>query len=319
MIRALGFSENSFDPRDPGRLCRGRERWIEPWEVDEPQPDIVRIVISGASFSDDSAADARRGLSWSGVELPELLEALFPRRKLLAFMEDGHPADIPESAEGVEAYEGYRAGGRQELGLVRWHLHLKGAAAITTLVGTASIEERVRGFAVLDGKVDEEVLIDRLFQLVGFSTMDSPPARFQPAALPAVLELVDAVVLLHRDKHGPAVAIYARKGIEGLDDRLVKLCAAASERPLDEAAPPVDRSILVVPFAIPPMLARWDRALAELRQGWTGPTPFPVPAGAREPERRGRRRWRRDEALDDAPIPPSAEEEEPVAAVGSEE
>ena len=25
--RALGYSENRFDAKDPGRLCRGRERW----------------------------------------------------------------------------------------------------------------------------------------------------------------------------------------------------------------------------------------------------------------------------------------------------
>ncbi|MCA9489186.1 MAG: hypothetical protein KC621_04670 [Myxococcales bacterium] len=317
MIRALGFSENSFDPKDPGRLCRGRERWIEPYELDEPLSDIVRIVISGALFTDDSAADARRGLTWSGVTLPELVEALFPRRKLLAFMEDGHPADIPEAAEGVEAYEGYRAGGRQELGLVRWHLHLKNAAAIGTLA-SGPVEERVRGFVVLDAKVDEEQVLDKVFQLVGFSTMDSPPARFQPAALPEVLSLVDAVILLHRDKHGPAVAIYARKGIDGLDRRLEKLCAAASARPVDEAEAPVDPNVLLVPFAIPPMLARWDRALAELRESWPGPGDFPVPVGQREPERRGRRRWRRSGPEDDAPIPPAAEEE-PVVAEGSEE
>ena len=29
MISAVGYSENEFSIDDPGRLCRGRERWIE--------------------------------------------------------------------------------------------------------------------------------------------------------------------------------------------------------------------------------------------------------------------------------------------------
>jgi hypothetical protein len=126
MIRALGYSQDPFDPYDPGRLCRGRERWIEPFEVDDDArgEPLERLVITGAAFSDDSAADALRGLPHSGLDLVQLITTLFPRKPLLAFMEDGHPADIPGDAEAVEAYEGYRAGGRQELGIVRWVLHV---------------------------------------------------------------------------------------------------------------------------------------------------------------------------------------------------
>src|SRR5687768_12482897 len=116
MIHALGFSENRFDPKDPGRLCRGRERWIEPWETDGPPAELHRIVVSGAMFSDDGASDARRGIPFSGVDIPSVLGVLYPGTRWVAFMEDGHPADIPPDALGVEAYEGYRAGGRQELG-----------------------------------------------------------------------------------------------------------------------------------------------------------------------------------------------------------
>ena len=46
-----------------------------------------------------------------------------------------------------------------------------------------------------------------------------------------------------------------------------------------------DAKPLFVPFAIPPMLARWDRALWDLRQDWDAELrgEFPVPAG--EPDR----------------------------------
>lgn len=300
MIQALGFSENRFDPKDPGRLCRGRERWIEPWETDDRAPELHRIVVSGAMFSDDGAADARRGIPFSGVDIPAVLEVLYPETRWIAFMEDGHPADIPVDAIGVEAYEGYRAGGRQELGLVRWTLPLRDLDQLRELIGEEAAEDRIRGlvavaddFDLSDG--DGASLMQRVFELVGFSTLDSPPARYQPSALPELLELASAVVLLHRDKHGPALAIYAGAPIDDLPGKLSELQA----------------STLLVPFAIPPMLARWDRALAELRSHWSQShdEPFPVPAAPPPPMSEGRRhrRWSRDDeeidrALDETPV-----------------
>jgi hypothetical protein len=319
MIRALGYSETLFSPHDPGRLCRGRERWIEPYplpgagERSEPNapedgPSIHRIVVSGAAFTDDGAADARRGLAFSGIDVADLITTLFPRRGLLAFMEDGHPADIPAEAQGVEAYEGYRAGGRTEVGQVRWHLAVEGAAALRELLATGPADERVRGFVVHDDLADADALAERIFPLVGFSTLDSPPARYQPSALPDLLEVVEAVVLLHRDKHGPAVAVYAREPIPKLREKLEKLTDK--------------ESVLLVPFAIPPMLARWDRALAELRADWmrTRTDEFPVPP-APEPaphERPRGRGWRFREESEEGPAEMPNLEEPPAAADGVE-
>jgi hypothetical protein len=221
-------------------------------------------------------------------------------------MEDGHPADIPPDAQGVEAYEGYRAGGRTEVGQVRWHLAIDSVQALRDLLSSGPADERVRGFVVHDESQDVDELAERIFPLVGFSTLDSPPARYQPAALPELLEIVDAVVLLHRDKHGPAVAVYAREPLPKLREKLEQL----AERD----------HVLLVPFAIPPMLARWDRALAELRADWmrTRTDEFPVPP-APEPaphERMRGRGWRFREDGDDTPSPPSAQavEEAPEVA-----
>lgn len=315
MVRALGYSENPFDVRDPGRLCRGRERWIEPYDADPDEEigPVHRSVVSGAAFTDDTAADARRSVDASGVPAAELIGALFPGRRLLAFAEDGHPADIPEHAEHVEAYEGYRSGGRTELGLVRWTAVADGADEVAALLGDAP-DERIRGFAVLPpppkkgkpAELDEAGLRDALFHLVGFSTLDSPPARYQPMALPDVLRHVEAVVLLHRDKHGPAVSVYSRAPVAGLADKLQELVSSRD-------------GVLVVPFAIPPMLARWDRAIHELRAAWTGPGDFPVPRGVPAPDpRRGRRRWRSDDD-DDALVPPLADEQPAAADEAAEE
>jgi hypothetical protein len=287
MIRALGYSVSDFDPTDPGRLCRGRERWIEPYELeDDPnRPPISRLIISGAQFSDDSARDALRGLPHAAVDVASVIAALFPRRTLVAFMEDGHASEIPEAAVGVEAYSGYRAGGRSQVVMVRWQLAVSGIREVRQVVGDEPLSERVRGFAVLDGDTVDEGLSDLLFLLVGMSTLDSPPARFQPAALPEVLQHVRAVVLLHRDKHGSALGIYSREPVK-TSGRLEGLCDKVGS--------------LLVKFAIPPMLARWDRALAELRGTWNESErgPFPVPESTEpstwEPRRRRRRRDRSD-------------------------
>jgi hypothetical protein len=284
MLHALGFSNTEFNPAEPGRLCRGRERWIEPWKVDGPVGAIHRLVISGATFTDDSARDALRGLPHSKVETAAIIAALFPYTTLLAFMEDGHPADIPEETEGVELYQGYRAGGLSEEMLVRWYKPVEGLDQLREILGSDPQAELVRGFAVLEGDEDLDELWEHLFVLVGMSTMDSPPARYQPAALPELLGRVPAVVLLHRDKHGPALGVYSREPVDTAG-RLETVCE--------------EQETLLVPFAIPPMLARWDRALAELREVWidTRDDDFPVPPSA-EPsswEPRWKRRQRRKE------------------------
>lgn len=319
MIRALGYSENRFDPKDPGRLCRGRERWIEPWDIDGEPPPMYRIVVSGATFSDDGASDARRGLPYSGVELADVIEALYPssHSPKVAFMEDGHPADIPAEAEGVEAYEGYRAGGRQELGLVRWYLPLSSMKALRALLADGAPEERLRGLLVMRDRRDLDgldPLLERAFELVGFSTLDSPPARYQPAALPDLVAACRAVIVLHRDKHGPALAVYTSEPIADLEARLSKIRGAGDD-------------LLLVPFAIPPMLARWDRALAELRARWPANTPFPVPAAPpgssprfdRHDRRHDRRSFRDDDEVAEGMEEPPPVQRGTAAGSASEE
>jgi hypothetical protein len=290
MINALGYSQTDFDAANPGRLCRGRERWIEPFEIEGPER-MSRLVITGGRFTDDSARDAFRGLPYSEVPFPAIVAALFPRKPLLAFMEDGHPADIPDDAQGVEVYLGHRSGGRVEEPMVRWHKVVSGIREVRAIVGDAATGDPVRGFAVLSEPDDvDEDLLDKLFVLVGMSTLDSPPAHYQPSVLPEVLDRVRAVVLLHRDKHGPALGIYSREPVK-VEGRLEGLAEK--------------HGALLVPFAIPPMLARWDRALYELRQRWmeTRDDEFPVPPAAEpstwEPRRRRRKKGARGGASDD--------------------
>src|SRR5437763_1887376 len=96
MVRAFGFCNDSVDVAAPGRLCRGRERWIEGLP-DTPPAQIARTVCSGAVFSDDSARDARRGFAFSGVSAATLFSTLFPGESVLGFCEAGDPLALPET------------------------------------------------------------------------------------------------------------------------------------------------------------------------------------------------------------------------------
>ncbi len=301
MIKALGYSHDDFNPAEPGRLCRGRERWIESWPR-EPSVDLFRLVISGAAFSDDSARDALRGLRHSGLSVGKVLEALFPETVLIAVAEEGHHQRVPEDADGVEYMEQSKPGAGLHRWTARWSRPCRTAAEMDAAVAAGADvflladeleddhEPRVhRGSLppVADDELEQrpglpESVRSWLFLLMGYRRMDMPTRRFQPTAVATALDAVETVILVHQDKHGPCIAIYAEDPPEGD----VALEALAE-----------DLGILAVPFAIPPMLARWDRALWELRQEWDEETrgEFPVPPAPEDRRSWGRRRGRRHE------------------------
>lgn len=280
MVRALGYSFDEFSPAEPGRLCRGRERWIDPLPLEEA-PVLQRVVVSGAAFSDESAADAQRGLRFSGLNAGEVIASLFPGRNVLAFAEDAHPGQVPEGATDLEHYELTRVGGPLRIWRSRWRLPCPDAATMESAVAAGADVLLILGqrggrsaaraaVEPLAPSTDEAV-----FLLTGFRQEGAPARHFQSGAIGAVLEQAHALVLVHQDKHAYALGAYTR-------DRLT--CKDTLER-LARA-----RGALPVPFAIPPMLARWDRALWELRQGWDDRLlgEFPVPP---TPEPARRLRW----------------------------
>lgn len=291
MVNALGWSSDVFLPTEPGRLCRGRERWIESYRLDNP-PELHRAVISGAAFSDDSARDAMRGLVHSGLDLAEVLLALAAGDIVLAWCEEGHPLKVPDDAVGVEEYDLRRPGGPLHRWVVRWTMVCATPAAIDRAIAAGAdvftLHDDVHPAFTEEGEL-REPLRDGVFLLTGSRHEGHPLRRFQPVALPELLECSDAVVLLHQDKHAPCLGYYTR------DERDLA--------PIFEALLG-DRPILRVPFAIPPMLARWDRALWELRQDWSeddqGEFPVPpAPEGAWGWGRRRRKRRDDDDGDDD--------------------
>ncbi len=301
MIHALGYSTGEFRPDEPGRLCRGRERWVDSYTLNEP-PLLHRLVVSGASFTDDSARDARRGLRFSGVTAELVAGALYPDALFVAWAEDAPPSRVPEGAGGLEHYPVRRPGGALEEWAARWSFvtddpadltraMAAGADAVMVLRPDQTLDDEREGSAptpeigdapLADHYLEQahrgglpEWLRQLLFLLTGHRLHGAPCRNFQPAAVAEVLEHCRALLLLHQDKHAPCLGIYAADPVD--TGPLLALTA--------------DAEALAVPFAIPPMLARWDRALAELRQDWDEARvgPFPVPRGPERGSGWGRR------------------------------
>lgn len=266
MIRAFGYCTDTFDTGAPGRLCRGRERWIEGLPDDVPA-GIFRTVVSGAMFSDDSARDAKRGFKFSGVSAGTLFAALFPKAKVYAFAHAGDPLALPKEMALEEDWRELVHGGVTERPAVRWISPVAGPLVDLMMEGEVEglAVARAEGFVVVKGRGLPEGLADSLYHLSGFATPHVHPAELYAAtAIPGVLNHALAVVLLHMDKHGPALSFYTREALDASDVLFDVAVAAGS---------------FAVPFAIPPMLARWDRALYEMRLDWDSETDgeFPVP------------------------------------------
>jgi len=288
MFHALGYSLSEFDPLDPGRLCRGRERWIDPYPT-PPLPFLHRVVVSGATFSDDSARDARRGLQGSKVTTGEIVRGLFPNAHAVAWAEDAHALEVPAGAQGLEHYIVRRPGSGLNRWMVRWSMPVdsvadvdiarEGGADVFLLLAEPAPEVEAGGRPIEDAPAADahceparkgglpEWMREALFLLSGHR-VEGPPARlYQPAVIAEILTWAEGLVLVHQDKHGPCLGIYARESLNA-EAVLGRLTAA--------------KGALCVPFAIPPMLARWDRALWELRQDWDERSQgeFPIPPAA---------------------------------------
>ncbi len=253
--------------------------------------EVHRLILSGAAFTDDRARDARRGLAHSPISMTALLKLLLGDGHLIAYCEEGHPHEVPEGASGIEHHTVARPGGSLREWRVRWHKAVESAEEIDAAAQagadvflriTAPPESpaaMIHESPLIPPLADDadnppslygEDLARALFFLTGFRAAGRPNRYFQPWGIPAVLDQVDAVALLHRDKHGPALGLYTRDAVDL--EAILQTMEAAVERPL------------LVPFAIPPMLARWDRALWDLRQHWNTDErgEFPVPAAARQ-------------------------------------
>lgn len=258
-------------------------------------------MLSGAVFSDDSARDAQRGFSYSGVMAGRMLAALFPGHSIYGFAEAGDPRTVPANALLEEDWSRPVLAGTSRRPVVRWIAQARLDDVDDWMSGQLERDESTGpladGFVVVKGAMTEAIQ-NGIHLLVGFSdTSDRPVHRYAPTALVDLLAHARAVVLLHLDKHAPTLSIYTTERLNA-DDTLSLSARAAGAFP--------------VPFAIPPMLARWDRALFELRMGWDPARDgeFPVPPADDAGGRWSSRRRRLEEAEAEPGVPTGEGEEE---------
>ena len=235
MVRGLGYSYTDFETAKPGRLCRGRERWIQRWE--DPGMSLRRLVISGAAFSDDSARDAIRGLTCVEMDIGRLVRTVFPNERLWGFKEEGQLADLPSEFDDRGLYWAQRSGGRFVEPCQRWTLELSDDDQMGELIG----KDQIDGILVAPEEPLGTELLESLYVLTGQGEDSTwPVARFQPFAMKEILNSCKALICVHQDKHGPAIGIYSLEPIECTEE----LRAYA-----------IESGVLPVPFAIPPMAA----------------------------------------------------------------
>jgi hypothetical protein len=266
-ISCLGYSQSIFSIHRPDRLCRGREHWIyQPEET--PEDTVFRTVISGTTIQDLQIRFLNRGLRCSGKSLTDIASVLFAKDRLIGWVEEGNPDEIPVEACGMELYQISRPHAKANKWGTRYEVEIDArnfdaysnlGMDVWVLNPTKRKKEEgletIRSFPPL---VDEEVrppllseeLRNALFLLTGHRNPQNSLALFQPRAISEVLKHCSAVVLVHKDKHDICLGIYTQE--------------EEFEIPSDELTKQL--SVLMVPFSIPPMLARWDRALKDLHQ-----------------------------------------------------
>ena len=262
-VSCFGYSQTVFSIHRPDRLCRGREYWI--YQPDEVEEDVVfRTVISGTTILDQEIRHLSRGIRCSGHSLGDIASVIFPQ-KLVGWVEEGDPNQVPSNACGVELYQISRANAKVNKWSARYEVMIRadelddlvdlGMDAWVVNPSSRDKEEPIPENRPYPVGIDEELhspilcegLRNAMFWLTGHRNPQNQQACFQPVAIPEVLKYCDALVLLHKDKHDVCLGIYT------LDSEFELSTDQIQEK----------LSSLVIPFSIPPMLARWDRALKE--------------------------------------------------------
>ena len=289
MPKAVGFSQTLFSSKKIGNLCRGKEWWIES-EAPQREKSLHRIIISGVELQDERARRAQRGLAFSGKNIAEFLAVISEGKSLIACVEDASPHQVPMQASGVEHYRMSKRGFALQTWFTRWELNcdraenisdalVKGADLFLMNATTATEEETKKWKNTIPPEYDQKVAPSMLnpqlkmdvHRLIGGRQFMDSSARYVADAIWDVLEECEALVLLHEDKHGRCLGVYSKEQLE-ISDRLNVFCQASK--------------ILFVPFSIPPMLARWDRAIRDLRRDWNEEEQgeFPIPISIELPE-----------------------------------
>jgi hypothetical protein len=207
------------------------------------------------------------GLEASGFNVAQIITALFQNAGIYAWTEESPSSQTPEDASGVEFFEVSRPGVPLRTWFSRWELKCDGPGDITRACGLGSdvlvvnpnvrdASEPVQAIMPLadlfeGGDVSyrnpdlSEKLRDALFFLTGQREGGDSMERYLPAAIDDILECAEAVILFHADRDSDCVAIYAKTELHLQIERLQEFSTS--------------ESIILTPFEVPPMVARWER------------------------------------------------------------
>lgn len=181
MYRAIGISENSFSQQNIGPLCRGKECWITS-PFSHYEQTLTRVVISGASFEDERALTAKRGLEHGLAEsesdrfdvlwrvLSQLSET-GDKVYVIAIAEDVPLDTCPIDARGVDVFATAELGGTARRWRCRWELPIlcsedlkramsAGAQCLLLLNTAPEAEQQEARDAEQESSIDDETADD---------------------------------------------------------------------------------------------------------------------------------------------------------------
>lgn len=274
-ISVLGLYQGKFSPSKLCGLYRGREWWIDSIG-NERKEELQRIVLSAAQFSSGNLYNSQRGLQYSGMSIPQFLFQLcqqysLQEKNIVGIVEDA-PLQSPEGVHGREEYFLSRMGLARRNWFTRWEkqcqnvsdfeevLNYGGQVFLVNPKLRLANEEWFPNMVVeLENDLLPPLLPDALrqhvFRLIGSRVQYDDPGRYLPDALWDILDFCDAVILLHVDKSADCLGIYTKNGVD--IDFASEILQVAQQADL-----------ILMPFAIPPMLARWERGIRDVYKKW---------------------------------------------------
>ena len=275
-----------------------KEWWIDS-VLSENTQSIWRGSIGGSKLEDHRAKQIRRSLQAADVQIAELIQALAEGKTILAVCEQATIGQIPEKAQGIEWRNNLQIGQPLNSWLARWQLICENsediAQALEMGAQTFLINPKQRvvgegkegkegreGREGREGKAEAweplfppqfgaeekapytpEALCGSLHRLLGERMHAKDRARYLCDAIWDIVEDCELLILLHADKHGECLGLYAK---EELDLREILLAFA------------LEREIVLVPFSIPIMNGRWNRSVRDFLRRWNSEEgDFPIP------------------------------------------
>ena len=278
MPKVLGWSSNSFSAKNIGMLFPKKEWWIDSI-VPNNFSTIWRGSIGGSKLHDHRAKHIIRSLKEAGVSRQELIQVFGEGKLILAVCEQATINNVPEKAQGVEWKNDVRVGQPLNSWLARWQMVCESEEDIalalqmgaqTFLINPVKRKEEEEWKVVFPSQFEDvnpppyttENLCESTHRLLGERTRPKDRARYLGYAIWDIITDCDLLILLHADKHGECLGLYAEEEMD-----LSALLHTFS----------IEKELVLVPFSIPVMNGRWNRSVRDFLRTWDSESgEFPI-------------------------------------------